>query len=223
MKPVALVTGASGKLGRVIADWLALQGYSLVLHGFRKRPGLIAAGDQVIMADFASHEGLEPLCRRLAAGDISLLVNSASSFERGEFATMTHDQLATAFAINLHAPVALMQAMARGLAQSGLGQGLVIHLLDAKIERAHSAWAAYTLSRKALAAAAGMAAVEYAGLMRINAVAPRLIADASAGNDSETVAGLLDCFGRIVHSPRLNAACLFLDGRARSLAALAGV
>lgn len=223
MKPLALVTGASGKLGQKIAAWLAQQGYALVLHGFRKKPETINTGDQILTADFANTDGLRPVYERLARGDISLLINAASVFERNEFALLEYEELTQTFAINVHAPVLLMQAMARGLRESGLREGQIIHLLDAKIECTHSAWAAYTLSRKALAAAAGMAAVEYAGLLRVNAIAPRLITTETTAGESETVAELLACLKRIMDFPQLNAACLFLDGRIRLLAALAGM
>ncbi|HOG63907.1 MAG TPA: SDR family NAD(P)-dependent oxidoreductase [Spirochaetota bacterium] len=216
MIPTALITGASGKLGNRIAAHLSARGFHLVLHGFGHTPCMHAADDEVLRADLSGWEGVKILERRLGEGDIGLFVNCASLFMRGSYSELDFQQLSRIFAINVHAPTVLTRALALG--RMGAGNpvpGHVIHLLDSKILLRNSRYAAYTLSRKTLVQAAEMAALEYPGILRVNAICPKEIGLPETG---ETIENLLRIMDGLLDDQSSNSRCLFLDGSERALA-----
>ena len=212
--PLALVTGASGKLGKIIAQHLSKRGYSLVLHGCTRSPEVYGQDDRVILSDLSTEEGLAPLVSLLSDGSISLLINSASSFQRINLSSLRYVDLVSTFSLNCFAPILLMQALARGLTARHK-TGLVINLLDTKVQLDHSFYSAYTLSKKALASAGSMALVEFSAVLRINAIAPKyVITDDALVQPDQTESGLdlVTCLDRLIDTPEINNACLLLDG-----------
>ena len=177
-KPVVLVTGASLRLGRVAAETFARAGYDVVAHHRTSaaRPEETAAAVRALGrrcwtldADLSDPGAVAALTGRALAlaGHLDALVNNASVFEP-ERLTGTEDvQLDRILDINLRAPLVLMRDFARGT-----DRGLVINLLDSRIESLDWTHFAYTLSKQALAAATRMAALELAPGIRVNGVAP---------------------------------------------------
>lgn len=190
MAKTALVTGGAVRLGRAIALSLARHGWDIVLHyGSSARQAGQTAGEirelgvscHTVQADLGKIDdvlGLVPGAVELA-GKLDLLVNNASIFERSEIAETDAGLYDRHMEINLRAPFFLIRDFAGKCAP-----GQVINLVDARIVRTESYYAAYTLTKKALAELTRMAAREFAPELRVNAVAPGLILPA-AGSDSE--------------------------------------
>jgi pteridine reductase len=219
LNKAALVTGGAIRIGREIALSLAAAGWDVVLHYSSSAEDARRTADeirglgvdcQLIGCDLAdSRRMLEllPAAVGLAPG-LELLVNNASLFERSPLVETETELFDSHMAVNLRAPFFLTRDFARLC-----GQGQVLNLLDTRIVRNELAYAAYTLTKKALAELTRMAARELAPRIRVNAVAPGLILP-SAGGDSEQFERMaaripLECHG---HPRQIAEAAMYLIG-----------
>lgn len=177
----ALVTGAGRRLGREIARALAAQGASLALHcrnseeETRALAAELAAGGTsaaVFPADLTdSMQGAALVGRAVAeAGPLDILVNSASIFEEETLEEMSAGSVHRNVDINALAPF----HAARAFARQGRA-GVVVNLLDTMIRDYDRKHLPYHLSKRMLFTLTRAMAVEYAPLVRVNAVAPGLV------------------------------------------------
>ncbi len=113
--------------------------------------------------------------------DLNLLVNSASIFERSEFAVEDLKLFNDHFAINLKAPFILSCEFFRLCKK-----GQIINLLDTNIVKNKTSHVAYLLSKKSLAGMTKLAAIEFAPDIRVNGIAPGLILPAK-GDTAESL------------------------------------
>jgi len=91
-KGAAIVTGASAGIGEEFGRQLAKAGYNVVLVARRKdRLETLAkeiGGAEVIEADLSTPAGVAAVERRIAKGDVEMLVNNAGFGTNGEFADL---------------------------------------------------------------------------------------------------------------------------------------
>lgn len=169
--PVALITGASRGLGCALARTLAARGWSLVLDArgeaglarlARELPRertLLLAGD---IADAAHRVELARSVRRL--GGLDLLCNNASELGPSPLPLLARypvDMLERVYAVNVVAPVALIQATLPALEAR---DGAVVNVSsDAGVD-AYAGWGGYGSSKAALDHASRVLAVEQPGL-----------------------------------------------------------
>jgi short-subunit dehydrogenase len=113
----ALVTGASSGIGEEFARQLAKKGYDIVLVARRKdRLEKLAAdfppaaSSEIIEADLTTPEGVISVEKRLAEGDIDLLVNNAGFATCGEFADLPLHRELEELDLNIKALVRLTHA-----------------------------------------------------------------------------------------------------------------
>ncbi len=177
----ALVTGGARRLGRAIALALAREGAGLVLH-FRssyrearraaEEARELGAAVHLLQADLEDPAAPEELFRRAleAAGPLDLLVNNASEYFPDRMGDLTWENLSRSMKVHTFAPLALTRAFA---AQGR--EGAVVNLLDARIVDYDKEHYSYHLGKRALLSLTREAALEYAPLVRVNAVAPGLI------------------------------------------------
>lgn len=179
----ALVTGGARRLGAAIARGLAAQGYTIALHCRRSTAAAAALADElaaagtacrVYEADLADRDALLGLVGRVTADfpGLALLVNNAAVFERSTVAGTEWDLFERQWQVNLRAPFFLLRDFARHAAGARITDAHVVNLLDTKIARHGSAYAAYLLAKHALAELTAMAAREFAPGIRVNGVAP---------------------------------------------------
>jgi NAD(P)-dependent dehydrogenase (short-subunit alcohol dehydrogenase family) len=178
---VALVTGASGLIGRGIALRFAGAGAAVVVHGHRGGVEalvveIVAAGGRAtgLRADLADEEECRRLVRAAAewGGRLDAVVNNAGVQPVQGLPGMTAEQWRAVVDVNLTSAFACTQAAAEVLVEGGS----VTHI--ASIEGTHPAagHAHYSASKAALIMHARSAALEYGPRgVRVNTVSPGLI------------------------------------------------
>jgi NAD(P)-dependent dehydrogenase (short-subunit alcohol dehydrogenase family) len=178
-RKVALVSGAGQRIGRVIAEILAVAGYDLAIHCHKSRAEADVLAEYcsalgrrcvVLQADLANPAAWGPLVEAAAQalGPLTLLVNSASIFERDEFDTLDKSHWEAHFSVNLQAPVFLAQAFA---AQAPKGSSIV-NIVDQRVWKLTPQFFSYTLTKAALWTATQTMAQALAPHIRVNAVGP---------------------------------------------------
>lgn len=177
----ALITGASGGIGRVLAVSLAEAGAAIGVHG--RNPDKIAetcaqveaAGGQAapLPADLAEVEA----CRQLVAethqalGRLDILINCAATNRRKPIAEVTQDDFDTIMAVNLRSIYFLSQA-ARPIMQAQ-GGGKIIHVGSINIFYGLDTVSVYGLTKGGLGQLTKVMAVEWAeDNIQVNCVTP---------------------------------------------------
>jgi short-subunit dehydrogenase len=139
-----LLSGATGGLGRAIAEQLAAEGATLVLSS-RKEPDLEelrrslpggAERHQVVVADLAEEGAPEKLVRD--AGDVDVLVANAALPASGHLHNFSHSELARAVRVNLEAPIRMTRELAPNLMKKGEGHLVYISSLSGRAATARS-------------------------------------------------------------------------------------
>ena len=132
----ALLTGATGGLGRAIAKALAARDASLVLSG-RKQEALDAlaaelpgAGHRTIPSDLAELGAAEKLASE--AGAVDILIANAGLPGTGRLPEFSQDQLASTLRVNLEAPILLARALEPAMLEKGSGHMVFIASLSGK-------------------------------------------------------------------------------------------
>jgi short-subunit dehydrogenase len=132
-----LLTGATGGLGRAIADAMAARGAKLVLSG-RKPEALeqLAAelpgdGHRTLPADLGEPGAAEKLAAE--ATDVDILVANAGLPGSGRLQELTAEQLARPLRVNLEAPMLLAQALETPMLERGAGHMVFISSLSGKL------------------------------------------------------------------------------------------
>lgn len=132
----ALLTGATGGLGRAIAKALAARGATLFLSS-RKLEELekLAAelpgeGHRTLPADLAEAGAAEKLAAE--AGDVDLLVANAGLPGTGWLSDFTPEQLKRALRVNLEAPMLMTQALFPAMVERGTGHLVFVSSLSGK-------------------------------------------------------------------------------------------
>jgi short-subunit dehydrogenase len=129
-----LLSGATGGLGRAIAEQLAGRGASLVLSSrkeaeLRELARSLPGGEdrhRVIVADLAEQGAGEKL---IEAADPDILVANAALPASGKLDDFSEDEVVRALRVNLEAPIRMAKALAPKLREKGEGQMVFISSL----------------------------------------------------------------------------------------------
>lgn len=179
----AIVTGAGKRVGRVVAEALLADGWSLIAH-VRDGGDDVPQGAVKTMADLADRNCAERIFA--AAADlppIQLLVNSAARFAHDAFGAFDAAEFDRHMAINVRAPILLTEEFARRHRHGE--DSLIINLLDSKLASPNPDFFSYTLSKQALAGLTELTARALAPRgIRVNGIAPGLMLR-SAGQTRE--------------------------------------
>lgn len=132
----ALLTGATGGLGRAIAKALAARGASVTLSG-RKAEALEALaaelpgeGHRVLAADLAEPGAAEKLAAD--AGEVDVLIANAGLPGAGWLTDFTPEQVSRAVRVNLEGPMLLSQALFPAMIERGSGHLVFVASLAGK-------------------------------------------------------------------------------------------
>jgi gluconate 5-dehydrogenase len=175
----ALVTGASGGLGRVIAGALAGAGAHVVLQGRRPNAldeiarSIVAGGGTAtaLTVDLADEDAVAEAL--VNAGPIDILVNNAGHRDRRPIEALDRAALRAMLEVNLVAPFDL----ARRLAPAMAANGRIINITSIAGPIARAGDAAYTASKGGLEALTRALAAELGQRgITVNAVAPGFFA-----------------------------------------------
>ena len=194
-RPVALVTGAARRLGRVIALDLARHGFDIALHYRHSHTEALATVDEIEALGAAAHAFAadlsdEAACRALVPavlahfGRLDAVVNNAALFEHDDAQSFGFASMERHWRANTAPAVLLAQALhAHCLERGAPGAGAtacVVNLLDQKLWNPNPDHFSYTLSKAALQAATVMLAQALAPQVRVCAVAPGLALPSAA-------------------------------------------
>ena len=157
-RKIVLITGAAKRIGHIIALEMAKAGWDIAVHYGRsleeaeKTVALIESMGRKaisIQADLANESEVEhviPICiKELGVPDC--VVNNASIFEYDDPSTINYELLTQMLAINLAAPLVLTKRYAEALKEQPNKKGLVVHVLDQKLDNLNPDFFSYTLSK----------------------------------------------------------------------------
>ncbi|GLP96140.1 pteridine reductase [Paraferrimonas sedimenticola] len=183
--PVALVTGASKRLGAAIARRLHSDGYRLILHfnGSSAQAQALAeelnqrkANSAVYLGqDLSQLAQLASFADKAAAvfGRVDVLINNAAVFYPTPMADFSLADAEQTLAVNALAPVLLAQALTPKLNQSSAAS--IVNLIDIHAEKPLYQHVLYSMAKAALASATLSMAQELSPRIRVNGVAPGAI------------------------------------------------
>jgi NAD(P)-dependent dehydrogenase (short-subunit alcohol dehydrogenase family) len=185
MSRVALITGAAGALGSTIAEVLAERGWSLVLTGQHSDDVAGLAADlghrhpegafTGLNADLANPSQISSLVTEAAAwhGQLDCLVNNAGRPTRSPLQSISITEWDGAIAVNLRAPMLLMQAFAAEY-RAHQTSGAIVNI--ASRTYATGGPVAYVAAKAGLVGITRSAAFELGPRgIRVNAVAPSMV------------------------------------------------
>lgn len=130
------MTGATGGLGRAIADALASRGTKLILSARKPEAleemaaGLPGDGHRTLAADLGEAGAAEQLAS--GAGDVDVLVANAGLPGSGRLPDFTSEQLVKALRVNLESPILLARAFEPQMLERGSGHMVFVSSLSGK-------------------------------------------------------------------------------------------
>jgi NAD(P)-dependent dehydrogenase (short-subunit alcohol dehydrogenase family) len=191
MKKQALITGAAKRIGKSISLGLAESGYDIALHYFTSEKEAQKTCEQITeigrkcsiyRADLSKPSEAEKMFIKVLNDfpDLNILINSASTFHKGNLSASTVEEVNTNIAVHVTTPLSLIRILTQKRTS-----GTVINILDAKIAKNKYGYAGYYLGKKGLAELTRMAALEFAPDFRVNGIAPGFVLLPSDGSLTE--------------------------------------
>lgn len=192
-RPVALVTGGARRVGRATCVALARAGCEVHFTYQTSDEEARSLADQleahahaVDLGDLLSVERLAAeLMRELPRLDV--LVHNASVYAPSPLASVSEDDMLAAYRVNAVAPLLLTRGVLPLLRASTLaGGGSVVCLCDIHaLGRPRKGFYAYAMAKAALAEMVRGLALELAPQVRVNGVAPGVVAFPESGYESD--------------------------------------
>ncbi|MBX3376031.1 MAG: SDR family oxidoreductase [Phycisphaeraceae bacterium] len=200
-RPLALVTGGVRRVGLAIGRTLAASGCDLIITYRSQADEAQAAAaelqrygaavrtyrldlDDVTSVDKAGESLAEELRR------LDVLVHNASVYAPSPLNSLTPDAVMANYRVNAASPLLLTRRLAGLLSASSLpGGGAVVAMCDMHVlGRPRREFAAYSMSKASLVEMVRVLARELAPGVRVNGVAPGVVAFPESGYESEPAA-----------------------------------
>ncbi len=180
MNLTALITGASKRIGKAIAEHLAMAGWNVLIHYNSSKEHAEKLAEELsqkyqkqvfktIGANLKNSVEVEKLIPLVIEqlGSFDLLINNASVFTPGYISKTSVELLNEQLDVNFRAPFILIRDF-----NKYCRKGNVINFVDTRIVTNKTDFSAYSLSKKILWELTKMAAIEFAPEIRVNAIAP---------------------------------------------------
>ena len=183
-KKTALITGASGGIGREIAKSLHAAGATVAISGTRLEPlQALAAelGDRahILTCNLSDGEAVAALPKRAAEamGEVDILVNNAGVTRDNLFMRMSDDEWSSVLNINLTSTMRLCKGVLRGMMKARWGR--IINVSSIVGATGNPGQANYAASKAGVVAMSKSLAYEVATRgITVNCVAPGFITTA---------------------------------------------
>jgi NAD(P)-dependent dehydrogenase (short-subunit alcohol dehydrogenase family) len=178
MAPLALVTGAAHRLGKVFALSLARQGYDILLHYFHSEDDALQTKTEIeaigrkgiaVRADLTDPIQISALVSKIDS--LQVLVNSAAFMPSGDVDFLSLENWDESLDLNLRAPFLLAQEVSKKMT----GGGLIVNITDVGSQKTWSRYPSYTVSKAALDSLTRILARSLAPKIRVNAIAPGFV------------------------------------------------
>jgi NAD(P)-dependent dehydrogenase (short-subunit alcohol dehydrogenase family) len=178
MAPLALVTGAAHRLGKVFTLTLARHGFDILLHYYhseeqalRTKMDIEAIGRSglLIQADLTDPAQISALVSKIDT--IKVLVNSAAFMPGGNVDLLSIENWDASLDLNLRAPFLLAQEASKKMPAGGL----IVNITDVGAQKSWSRYPSYTVSKAALESLTRILARALAPEIRVNAIAPGFV------------------------------------------------
>ena len=184
-KGLALVTGASKRIGRALTLALAEDGFDVAIHFDQSKSDAehtaqqareLGVNSKTFQADLLSREEVASLIPNVCdqfEKTLNVLINNASIFEYDNVTTATTESWDRHIKSNLEAPVFLTQAFANQFdANLHENTGVVINMVDQRVRKLTPEFLTYSLAKSGLWAFTQTAAQALAPNIRVNGIAP---------------------------------------------------
>jgi NAD(P)-dependent dehydrogenase (short-subunit alcohol dehydrogenase family) len=238
-KKGVLITGAARRVGAAIAEALAADGWLVVAHYNGSAAQATALAESLntkgavcfpLQADLSHREEIEGLLAGAnaalapAGGKVTCLVNNASPFIYDNLRSLSWDSWAEHMVPGLYAPVFLSKLFAESL--GGDENGLIINMLDQKVDNLNPDFFSYTVSKFGLYGATRMLALALAPRIRVCGIAPGIMLPSGKQNEEQfeaawrrtplgrnaTVEEIVGAVRFLIGSPSATGSIITLDG-----------
>ena len=194
----ALVTGASGGIGRAIAERLARDGAHVIVHAHRRVEAAEATGAAIVAGggsaevcafDLTDRAATHAACERLLqAGPVQILVNNAGSHDDAVFPALRESQWSEVIDVSLNGFFHVTQPLVMPMVRTRWGR--IVNLSSVAAIAGNRGQVNYAAAKGALNSATKALALELASRgITVNAVAPGIIA---AGMAAAGASGAFD-------------------------------
>jgi pteridine reductase len=196
-RPVVVITGGARRVGLAIANTMARAGCDLILtyntseaEAEQAAAVLRGFGVEVILeqADLSDTIEVERLGRRIAssARRVDVLIHNASVYEPTPLREVTAEIAMRQYTVNALAPLLLTKNLFPLLSRSTLpGGGSVVAMADMHaMGRPRTDFSAYSMSKAALIEMIRCLARDMAPKVRVNGIAPGVVAFPESGHES---------------------------------------
>lgn len=197
-RPIALVTGGALRVGRATCLALARSGCDVAFtYRASAEPAkllmeelrAVGSAAEALALDLDDLSSVECFGRAFASrpSGLDVLVHNASLYGTTPLDTLSASDSLRHFRVNALAPLLLSRELAPALARSSRpGGGSIVCMCDIHAsERPRKNFAAYAMSKAALEQMVRVLALELAPKVRVNGVAPGVVAFAESGPDSD--------------------------------------
>lgn len=117
---IAVVTGANRGIGLEVVRSLSRAGYSVI--GLARTPPKEEFEGELIQCDLGDRDAVKRACAQLAGRTVSILVNNAGIIGVDNFENFTPENFERVMAVNVLAPLMLMNAVVDGMRRQHYGR-----------------------------------------------------------------------------------------------------